>query len=382
MLSSEAIPLEATPANQQPGAADKVRDDALWYLSGKVHSNEPVRHVPLNSFPFRIGRRTDLTFCLPFPTVSGLHAEIVPNGPHIVLHDLDSTNGTFVNGTQISEPRLLRQNDLVQFANVAFRAGKRSSDCTKTIEHDVIEEVAALVQFEKLLEGGGLTPFYQPIVDIHKGHTLGYEVLARSSLDGLRTPAAMFEAAAQLSMEIELSQSLRLQGLPAGEIFGKFCPLYVNTHPAEMEKAGLIESLREARHQFPEQAITVEIHESAVSDASTMKGLRDELNRLNIGLAYDDFGAGQARLIELIEVRPDVLKFDRCLIRNIHKASPKQQEAVATLVAMTRQLGVVALAEGVETEGEHHACCQVGFEMGQGFFYGRPAPPTKYRAGR
>ncbi len=41
---------------------------------------------------------------------------------------------------------------------------------------------------------------------------------------------------------------------------------------------------------------------------------------------------------------------------------------------MTCDLGIATLAEGVETEGEHQVCQQLGFDIGQGFYYGKPAP--------
>ena len=85
-------------------------------------------------------------------------------------------------------------------------------------------------------------------------------------------------------------------------------------------------------------------------------------------------GAGQARLIELVEVCPDFLKFDMSLIRDIDKAGPQRQQMISTLVRMALDLEVVPLAEGIETESEAETCEQLGFELGQGFFFGRPLP--------
>jgi hypothetical protein len=66
--------------------------------------------------------------------------------------------------------------------------------------------------------------------------------------------------------------------------------------------------------------VTLEEHEAARGrDASTMKMLRLVLDDLNMKLAYDDFGAGQARLNELVEARPDYVKFDRKMISRIDK---------------------------------------------------------------
>ena len=107
-----------------------------------------------------------------------------------------------------------------------------------------------------------------------------------------------------------------------------------------------------------------------------MAALRDALTDLDVRLAYDDFGSGQVRLAELVEVRPDYLKFDISLVRDIHVASARHQQMVASLVSMVRELGVVPLAEGVETQAESDTCLQLGFELGQGFFYDKPAPAT------
>ncbi len=56
-------------------------------------------------------------------------------------------------------------------------------------------------------------------------------------------------------------------------------------------------------------------------------------------------------------------------------ATVQRQQVVATLVQMVRNLGIIALAEGVETEAEDAACRQMGFDLGQGYLFGRPAPP-------
>ena len=97
-------------------------------------------------------------------------------------------------------------------------------------------------------------------------------------------------------------------------------------------------------------------------------------NDFDSGLAFDDFGVGQTRLDHLPKVHPDYLKFDISLIRSIHQASGEHQNMVANLVRMTKEMGIVSLAEGVETKEEHEACAQLGFDLVQGYFIGRPVP--------
>jgi EAL domain-containing protein (putative c-di-GMP-specific phosphodiesterase class I) len=150
--------------------------------------------------------------------------------------------------------------------------------------------------------------------------------------------------------------------------------LFVNTHPKEMPGRDLIDSLDTIREIAPDHAVVLEIHEAAITNCRAMQELRGALRALRIALAYDDFGAGQGRLGELIEVPPDYLKFDLGLIRNIHTAQVKHQNMLAHLVKMLCDFGVAPLAEGIECREEAETCRQLGFQYAQGFFFGRPRP--------
>jgi EAL domain-containing protein (putative c-di-GMP-specific phosphodiesterase class I) len=143
--------------------------------------------------------------------------------------------------------------------------------------------------------------------------------------------------------------------------------------------AGLIEAMHSLRALSRNQPITLEIHEKAVTDCQVINELRGALQDLDIKLAFDDFGAGQARLADLSVVKPDYLKFDMSLLRDLHQASPEHRQMIATLVRMARDLGIVTLAEGIESSAECNACVQCGFELSQGFYFGRP---VAFRADR
>jgi EAL domain-containing protein (putative c-di-GMP-specific phosphodiesterase class I) len=123
----------------------------------------------------------------------------------------------------------------------------------------------------------------------------------------------------------------------------------------------------------PGQRAVVEIHESAVTDLDAMEEIRAELRACGIALAYDDFGAGQSRLMELVEVPPEYIKLDMGLIRNIDKV-PKKRDLVAALVKVMVDLDITVLAEGIEREDEGRVCRDLGCTLGQGYFYGRPLP--------
>jgi EAL domain-containing protein (putative c-di-GMP-specific phosphodiesterase class I) len=348
---------------------------ACWSLSGQLNEHEPVRELQIELDRVTVGRKQSCNLLLTSSSVSGVHAELTIEGDELYVTDLDSTNGTFLNGVRITGRSQVKHGDLVQFAQVVFRARMEEQPYSiQTLLNDSTDRALALIQFDKLVSNRAFWPHFQPIVDLTNRKTIGYELLGRSQLFGLGNPQAMFTAAAMLDMEAELSRLLRFQGTSKADRLPGDPILFVNTHPAELNERGRLESsLRELRDASPRRKIVLEIHEAAVTELDQMRTLRSLLNDLDMGLAYDDFGSGQARLVELAEVPPDYLKFDICLIRDIHLASAERQRMLKSLVGMVNDLGTATLAEGVETAEEDDVCQQLGFALGQGFYYGKPA---------
>jgi len=360
-------------------STSNIHAGMTWNLVAVGDSTFAQSH-PIKTYPFHIGRGQNVCLYVPSLAVSKLHAKIYESDGIVFLRDMGSTNGTFVNGVQIQGPQEISDGDLIQFADTAFRITREVHRVTQTVGSDLCDTALALSQFDRLMtEDGAIITHYQPIVDAYNGETLGYEVLGRSRIYGLKKPDSMFRAAAQLQLGSELSRMFRNVGLSTTHEFNSDPHLFLNTHPEELNDIqSLIGSLKSLRDTNPRQPITIEIHESTVANSRVMSLLRVALQDLDMGLAYDDFGAGQSRLVELANVPPDYLKFDITLIREIHKANAQKQEMMEKLVKMTKDLGAVTLAEGVEDEDEAEACRQLGFELFQGFHFGRPGKASAY----
>jgi EAL domain-containing protein (putative c-di-GMP-specific phosphodiesterase class I) len=154
----------------------------------------------------------------------------------------------------------------------------------------------------------------------------------------------------------------------------RFPPLFVNVHSKELETPTLIPDVVVLRDRCPQLGLTLEVHEGTLADLEGVDRLRAQLRRARIGIAYDDFGAGQARLLELAEVPPDFLKFDMSFVRDIDKASGDRRRLLTSLVGVAKDLMVQTVAEGVETAEEADACFRIGFTHAQGYHFGRPRP--------
>ncbi len=361
---------------------------STWYLESRQDERGRVRRTVVRPLPLRIGRQVDSDLFLNSSHGSQRHAELFEQHGKLWIRDLESTNGTSVNGQRINAPQELHHGDILHFADCELRAVELPSEPTMQTtqvfsldERERLEsQVRAPAAFREMLRRRNLRTDFQPVVQLADQQVTGYEVLGRAELGGMdATPDELFYIAEKLGDEIELSQAFRdvgldlTQQLPRSERPSQ--PLFfLNTHPAELARPDeLIASIQGLRQNFPAEELVLEIHEAAVTEMSSLRALRNALEELRIDLAFDDFGTGQARLLELTEISPKYLKFDAVWIENLHLASTRRREMVSSLLQMVDDLDIIAIAECIESREEAEACQDLGFRLGQGRFLGPPS---------
>jgi EAL domain-containing protein (putative c-di-GMP-specific phosphodiesterase class I) len=367
-----------------PPAPENPARTFRWYLESLVEGGRQLRRIALHPLPFRVGRLSDLDLTLASESVSKEHAELLLLDGALHVRDLGSKNGTFVNSARAKGATLLREGDILHFAQVEFRVGLQEIDEAVELEPSTvsISEMSLPRQFDRetrelpeLLRERRVTSVFQPIVSLPSGTLAGYEALGRGRHPRLpEAPLDLFRIAAGIGAEAELSQLFRETALELALSRARLPALFLNVHAAELEKPGLVLAVVEARQKSPSLRLTLEIHEGALADLASVDRLCTQLRRSRIAIAYDDFGAGQARLLELAEVPPSYLKFDMSFIRSIDSAPPSRQRLLTSLVSVARDLLVQTVAEGVETAEEADVCMRIGFTHAQGFFFGRPRP--------
>jgi EAL domain-containing protein (putative c-di-GMP-specific phosphodiesterase class I) len=341
------------------------------------------------ALPCRIGRSKENDLVIANLGLSRVHATLSRDiSGKIRLVDENSTNGTYVNRRRIEGYCLLKENDIVHLANAEFKLRMRLVEQDNVMAFDqmhttIIPENTELsadfmpneVEFDELIRGYGMSGAAQPIVDVLTRQIVGYELLGRANHPQLpHMPIELFGLAEAMDREVDLSQAFRNFGISTiiPHVMGNM--LFINAHPKETFSEIFLSSLEALRRSLPDLGIVVEIHESAVTNVDKLRELSIRLATMNIRFAYDDFGAGQARLLELADVPAHFVKFDMALIRDLHRASERKRQVVRDLVKLVLATGSIPLAEGVESEEEAQACVEMGFQLLQGYLTGRPIP--------
>lgn len=356
-----------------------------WFLESIAADGSHVVHA-IRKLPYRVGRDAGNDLVVDARGLSRQHAVIDTDaGGRLQVTDLGSTNGTFVNRERITAARALAADNVIHFGNAEFRLGSEGGPDSVTDDDDERTMIAPVGrglsanfvrherEFMQLLAGRGISAVVQPIVGALDGRLFAYELLGRSTHPDLpAAPVHLFQLAAMLGREAELSGAFRTFGVEQVASKLRGASLFVNTHPDETFTDTLFDWLAQWRARPEAPNLVIEVHETAVVEVGAMRRLAARLEEIGVPFAYDDFGAGQARLRELAEVPPDFVKFDMGLLHGIDSAPEGRQRMVRELVRLVLDLGSVPLAEGIETEAEAASCRDMGFQLMQGYLFGRP----------
>ena len=209
---------------------------------------------------------------------------------------------------------------------------------------------------------------YQPIVRAD-GTVFGHEALMRSDLKALPNPGSMFDAAERLGRVHDLGRAIRVQAAAATD-GPNGLSLFVNVHALELIDPDLYASA--APLSAHAHAVVLEVTER--TSFERVPELRDRirsLRQLGYRIAVDDLGAGYAGLTSFAALEPEVVKLDMALVRDVDR-EPIKRRLVGSMAHLCRDLGILVVAEGVETPAERDVLVDLGCDLMQGYLFGRP----------
>jgi PAS domain S-box-containing protein len=273
---------------------------------------------------------------------------------------------TDVESAKVASSRFTYFEELGSFAGSLFGAQTRA--------HRNRRELRS--QLRTIIDQRLFHPVFQPFVDLTTGAIVGYEALTR--FDDERRPDLRFIEAHTVGLGSELESACVQAALNAACDLASNIFLSVNFSPA-----ALIDGHAGATLQGCHRGTVIEVTEHAqIENYAAVRRAVDEIEGCR--LAVDDAGAGYTSLKHILELRPDIVKLDMSIVRDID-TNPARQAMAAGMCHFAAQSETIIIAEGIETEAEAQVLRELGVTLGrggilgQGYHFSYPAPFDQVR---
>ena len=288
-------------------------------------------------------------------------------------------------GTGVAPENLLRDADLAMYR--AKEAGRGRYQIFDSAMHQrATERLTTANELRKAIGDGQLRLHYQPQVNTVTGQLVGVEALVRwqHPTRGLIGPLEFIPIAEESYLIVPLGEWVLTEACRQGASWQSEYPdigplkLCVNVSAKQLMRPELINDVASAlaRTGLVASSLCIEITESVLmGDADFFLETLLQLKMLGVDIAIDDFGTGYSSLAYLRRYPIDVIKVDKAFVDGLEDLDSKPTAVVAAIVNLAHALGVVALAEGVETQAQRDALEGLGCDQCQGFYFGRPVEP-------
>jgi len=282
---------------------------------------------------------------------------------------------------------LLEQKDVMVLAlgcaeNLSFESLKKYKRLSewKWLIHG--HEVAGIVK------SGRIKTLFQPVVEAKTERIYGYEALSRGVLkDGtLMNPEILFKSAKEMDLMFFLDRICREASVRAAARHGIKEKVFINFIPTAIYEPSLClqttAKVLSEENIRGEQIVFEVVETEYIEDFKHLNKILDFYKDKGYSTALDDIGSGYANIDTLMQLRPDYMKIDMDIIRNIHMKKENQQK-LDKLIANGKKIDLKILAEGVETMDEYEFLKQKDVDLFQGYLFGKPEEiPKRIMDGR
>jgi diguanylate cyclase (GGDEF)-like protein/PAS domain S-box-containing protein len=285
----------------------------------------------------------------------------------------------------------LRHADLALYA--AKSAGKRRwRRYAAALSAGMQRRREVQVALEDALRDSAFTLVYQPIVALHSGEISGFEALVRWPHPewGMMLPSEFIELAEETGHIVPLGDWVLKQALAdmvgwrtrLGTEAAATPHISVNVSARQFHDPGFVDGVRRTLRQsgLPPSALVLELTESVLLGGhERIRADLNDLRDIGLRLAIDDFGTGYSSLAYLLDLPIDILKIDKTFVTGIAE-SGRQRALVAGIAGLARTLGLVTVAEGIETMAERELLAEMGCDFGQGYLLSVPVDANRAEA--
>jgi diguanylate cyclase (GGDEF)-like protein len=272
---------------------------------------------------------------------------------------------------------------LIRNADLAlYRAKSEGRNAFSIYDVELMQVATARQQFEaelrQAIANDEFVLHYQPIVDVHARRICGVEALVRwrHPRRGLVPPLDFIPLAEETGLIEPLGRWVLCQACREAVAWPDDITVSVNLSPAQFRQTGLVEVVRQALAEsgLPAKRLEIEITENVflAGDEDNIAMVK-QIKALGVSVALDDFGTGYSSLSYLTTFPFDKVKIDRSFTMNMTKRSDCAA-VVASVITLTRCLGVTTTAEGVENRAQFELLSGAGIDFCQGYLFGRPTP--------
>ena len=276
---------------------------------------------------------------------------------------------------------------LLQAADTAmYRAKRRGKGCYQQFDPQLHEATLRRITLEndlqRALELGELALYYQPIIGLSTQKVVGFEALVRwhHPERGIVLPGEFIPCLEETGLVVRAGLIVLRQACEQLRVWHQQgwtkLTMAVNLSVRQFASPTLLADIDQvlAETGVNPACLKLEITESAIMEnAEAAMVLLDALRERQIQISIDDFGTGYSSLSYLHRFPIDVLKIDRSFVRDMQQGN-RNYQVVETILTLSNHLGLAVVAEGIETPEQLHGLQRLGCEMGQGFFFAKPAP--------
>lgn len=278
-------------------------------------------------------------------------------------------------------------NDWLRNASIALGKAKAKGFGSFTLfEPAMIEQSIAktrlTTELKLALEREEFRVFFQPVIDLQNGETIGAEALIRwESPRGMISPGVFIPAAEDSGLILQIGNWVLREScqqiankLKAG--WRSDFDIHVNVSVRQLIQSDFYEQLQQILQEtaLPAHNLTLEITESClVTQSELVASLIKRVRQLGVGVAIDDFGTGYSSLAYLHQFDFDYLKIDQSFIARMLE-NIQDEAIVSAIISMAAGFKVILVGEGVETEAQANRLRELGCQRVQGYYFGRPAP--------